>query len=249
LGAQAYNAESEVLVPISSTNTNRLGSSSFAIVTFQAHLKNSSRSSAPIVRFLREAQPLHQPPDGGVAKGRVSYVLQEAASLRDGGAWALLYVLFEENSGFLACLAGPSRALSGLKRPSFSGHSRVALDRGEAHVEQARRLSFGHATSYGGDYLLAEVFRISSHPAMIAYRPTFILNAVGTGKTSVWGSSSTGYGGRFEGSKAQLKLEPGRSTGKPTGAHSKGGDTDLLVICGLSRTLGDRRKSDRGSSL
>jgi hypothetical protein len=52
LGAQAYNAESEVLVPISSTNTNRLGSSSFAIVTFQAHLKNSSRSSSPIVRFF-----------------------------------------------------------------------------------------------------------------------------------------------------------------------------------------------------
>src|SRR5215213_11944597 len=90
LGAQAYNAESEVLVPISSTKTNRLGSSSFAIVTFQAHLKNSSRSSAPIVRFFERSHPLHTAPYGGVAKGRVSYVLHEAASLRDGGAWALL---------------------------------------------------------------------------------------------------------------------------------------------------------------
>jgi len=58
---------------------------------------------------------------------------------------------------------------------------------------------------------------------------------VGTGKTSVWGSSSTGYGGRFEGSKAQLKLEPGRSTGKPTGAHSKGGiymdSAGALFVC------------------
>jgi hypothetical protein len=87
-----------VFVPISSTKTNRLASTCSATITLQAHLKNSSRSSAPIVRFLREAQPPHTTPDGGVARGRARYALQKAASLADGGAWALLYVLFEEDS-------------------------------------------------------------------------------------------------------------------------------------------------------
>jgi hypothetical protein len=44
-------------VPISSTKTHRLASTCTATITLQAHLENSSRSSAPIVRFLREVQP------------------------------------------------------------------------------------------------------------------------------------------------------------------------------------------------
>ncbi len=40
--------------------------------------------------------------------------------------------------------------------------------------------------------------------------------------TGVYGSSTTGYGGWFEGGKAQLKLKPADSPGKPGGAHSKG---------------------------
>jgi hypothetical protein len=106
-------------------------------------------------------------------------VLQKAASLRDGGAWALLYVLFEKNLGFLVCLAGSSRALSGLERFSLASDPSVALDRGKAHIEQASCLGFGHTPLlYGGDYLLAEVFGIGSHPPMIAYGSNFMLNAV-----------------------------------------------------------------------
>ena len=110
-----------MFVPISSTNTSRRASSEWSTITFQAALFHSSRFSAPTVRFLRETQPLHKAPDGGIAMGRGGYVLQEAASLADGGTWTLLYVLFEKDSGFLVRLAGPSRALCGLKRPSFSG--------------------------------------------------------------------------------------------------------------------------------
>jgi hypothetical protein len=105
-------------------------------------------------------------------------VLQEAASLADGGAWALLYVLFEKNLGFLVCLAGSSRALSGLERFSLASDPSVALDRGKAHIEQASCLGFGHTPLYGGDYLLAEVFGIGSHPPMIAYEANFMLNTV-----------------------------------------------------------------------
>jgi hypothetical protein len=38
----------------------------------------------------------------------------------------------------------------------------------------------------------------------------------------VLGRNPSGYGGRFEGGKAQLMLKPGSSVGKPTGAHTKG---------------------------
>jgi hypothetical protein len=132
----------------------------------------------PLSVFLGEAHPLHQPPYSGVAKGSARYVLQEATSLADGGSWTLLYILFEEDSSFLICLVGSSGALSRLKGPSFSSHPRVALDRGEAYIEEACRLSFGHASLYGSNYLLAEVFGVGSHPPMIAHGSIFMLTAV-----------------------------------------------------------------------
>jgi hypothetical protein len=98
--------------------------------------------------------------------------------LSDGGGRAFLYIPVEKESTFLAYLVGPSRALSGLERPPFSGASRVALDRGEAHVEQAGRLSFWHATFYGANYLLTEVFGVGFHPSIIAHRSIFMLTAV-----------------------------------------------------------------------
>src|SRR5918994_1297624 len=104
--------------------------------------------------FLGVTQPLHQPSYGRVAKGRAGYVLQKAASLSDGGSRAFLYIPVEKESAFLAYLVGPSRALSGLERPPFSGGSRVALDRGEAHVEQAGRLSLLHAPPLWAKHLL-----------------------------------------------------------------------------------------------
>jgi hypothetical protein len=157
-----------VFVPISSTKTSRPGSTCSATITLQAALSHSSRSGAPTVRFLGEAKPLHQPPYGRVAHIRSRYVLQKAASFADGGARALLYVLFEKGSGFLVRLAGSSGALSWREGVSLSDPPSVSLDRGEAHVEGAGRLSFGHASLYGGDYLLlAEVFGVGSHPPML----------------------------------------------------------------------------------
>jgi hypothetical protein len=65
-------------------------------------------------------------------------VLQKAAPLRDGGAWALLYVLFEKNSGFLVCLAGSSGALSGLERFSLASDPSVALETEERLTSNRR---------------------------------------------------------------------------------------------------------------
>jgi hypothetical protein len=50
--AQAYTGDKEVFVPISSTKTSRLASTCSATITLKAALKNSSRSSAPTVRFF-----------------------------------------------------------------------------------------------------------------------------------------------------------------------------------------------------
>jgi hypothetical protein len=51
-----------VFVPISSTNTSLQASIFSATITFQAALKNSSRSIAPTVLFSAEAHPLEEPP-------------------------------------------------------------------------------------------------------------------------------------------------------------------------------------------
>ena len=105
-------------------------------------------------------------------------MFQKAASLSDGGAWTLLYVLFEKELSFFAYLVGSSGALSGLERPPFSSGPRVSLDRGEAYIEEAGRLGFWHTPLYGANYLLTEVFGVSSHPSMIAYGSNFMLTAV-----------------------------------------------------------------------
>ncbi len=144
-----------MFVPISSTNTSRSVSTFSVTITFQAALKNSSRSSAPILRFLGEDHPLHQSPHGRVAEGRGGYVLQEAAPLKDGRDRALLYVLLEQDPGLdFADLVGTTGALPGLERPSFSGGPPIALDGGEAHVEETSGLGFGHTRSMAATIFL-----------------------------------------------------------------------------------------------
>jgi pimeloyl-ACP methyl ester carboxylesterase len=108
-------------------------------------------------------------------------VLQETPPLRDGGGRTLLYILLEQDRGFLVDLVGPSGALLGREWLSPTGGPGITLDRGETHVEDASGLGLGHATFYGGDYLLAEVFGVGSHPPMIAYGSTLMLTAVDFG--------------------------------------------------------------------
>ena len=49
---QARRTQREVFAPISSTKTNRSGSTLCETITLQAALRNSSRSSAPTLRFF-----------------------------------------------------------------------------------------------------------------------------------------------------------------------------------------------------
>ena len=51
-GDHARSTKREAFAPISSTKTNRWGSSLSETITLQAALRNSSRSSAPTPRFF-----------------------------------------------------------------------------------------------------------------------------------------------------------------------------------------------------
>jgi hypothetical protein len=67
------------------------------------------------------------------------------------------------------------------------------------------------------------------------------------GTNGVHGTANGGYGGQFEGGKAQLRLVPTDSAGKPTtGTHQKGeiymDSATTLFVCTASGTPGKWRK-------
>ncbi len=65
--------------------------------------------------------------------------------------------------------------------------------------------------------------------------------------TGVYGESTRGYGGQFQGGKAQLRLVPGSAAGKPTsGSHAKGelymDSRATLFVCTVGGTPGTWRR-------
>ena len=69
----------------------------------------------------------------------------------------------------------------------------------------------------------------------------------GSTRAGVLGRNPSGYGGQFDGGKAQLKLNPKGTTGKPTsGAHLKGeiylDSAGTLFVCTANGTPGTWRK-------
>jgi hypothetical protein len=69
----------------------------------------------------------------------------------------------------------------------------------------------------------------------------------GEGGNGVHGKATSGYGGLFEGGKAQLKIAPKGTAGRPTtGAHSKGelymDSAAALFVCTASGTPGKWRR-------
>src|SRR5215210_7774963 len=91
------------------------------------------------------------------------------ASICDGGCRPYPYVLFEEPLCSLVGFRGSSTSLPGGKGLPLVGKPDVALDRGEADVEEAGGLGLGDATLLDSlDYLLAQVFGVGFHHSMIA---------------------------------------------------------------------------------
>ena len=64
-------------------------------------------------------------------------------------SWLSSFLTFSSTFGALPGLY--------LGASSPTGHPSVALDRGEAYVEEAGSLSLWHATLYSSDYLVAQV--------------------------------------------------------------------------------------------
>jgi hypothetical protein len=67
-----------------------------------------------------------------------------------------------------------------------------------------------------------------------------VADGSGSSGAGVLGRNSSGYGGQFEGGKAQLMLKPGGSAGKPGGSHTKGeiymDSAGTLFVCVASTT-------------
>jgi hypothetical protein len=69
----------------------------------------------------------------------------------------------------------------------------------------------------------------------------------GAGGIGVQGQGTSGYGGQFQGGKAQLRLVPASTVGKPTtGAHVRGelymDSAAALFVCTVTGTPGTWRK-------
>ena len=142
--AQAYKGESDVSVPLSSTNTNRWASIPPATITLKAHLKNSSRSIAPIVLFSTEVHPLQESPDGGLAEGLARDAPHEEASFGVGGRRTILRVRVQEPLRVLVGLRRSSAFLSWYEGLSPVNGPGVALKRGDTDANEAGSLRLGH---------------------------------------------------------------------------------------------------------
>src|SRR5215212_9925725 len=146
-----YSGESEVLEPISSTNTRRSAASFPETSTLQAHLTNSSRSDAPRLRFLGEPQPAQEPPYGGHRQRHPARSAQEGGPLPNGGVGAPAHILFEQPLDDSVRLRRPPAALARGERLLVGREPAVALDRGRADAESAGGFGLGHAALDGGD--------------------------------------------------------------------------------------------------
>ena len=103
---------------------------------------------------------------------------QEAAPVGDGGRRAFLYVFFEEFLGSLVYFRGAPGSLPRSQGTPLLSYPNVAVDRGEAYTEEASGPSSGCPAFYRFDYLAAEVFRVGSHPPMIAPGSIVLTDAV-----------------------------------------------------------------------
>jgi hypothetical protein len=163
---QAYRVASEMLVPISSTNTTR------SVWGSCPATKARPRCPQELIPFARTHRPFSTPPQvpqhpahGRVAHPNARRPLQELAPLGEGGRGAPLHVSLQELRGTLVHLRlGAGSVPRGEGEPLVCQLG-VALDRRTAQPEGASGLTLGCARSEGFDYLLSWVFRIGVHGA------------------------------------------------------------------------------------
>src|SRR5829696_4753081 len=143
---QAYRGASEVLTPISSTNTSRSASRPSA-----THLSHWH----PPIFFSGPAQAPEHPGNRRVADRNSVCPLQELAPLGQGRLRMLLEVRLQKlPRPFVQFRFGAGAFLRNEGSPlTVARH--VALDRGDAHAEGAGGLDLGHPPLDGLDDLLS----------------------------------------------------------------------------------------------
>jgi hypothetical protein len=130
-----------VCTPTSSTNTSRLASTSWATITRQAALKNSSRSVAARPLFARGTDPSYGATHGRAAHRNPAYGLYVVATLSEGDERALFEVLFEELPDSLIHLGTFAGCLTWLRGLSPLGLGGVTLDGRDPETPKVRAAS------------------------------------------------------------------------------------------------------------
>src|SRR5215210_1642748 len=127
---QAYRGKSEVLVPISSTNTSRLASipASPTTITRQAASATHRVLSLPPIFFSGPSEALEDPANRVVANLHPASLPQELAPLWQCGRRALFEVHFQQLPRALVQLGLGAGTLLRSQRPPLAVGRHVALD-------------------------------------------------------------------------------------------------------------------------
>jgi hypothetical protein len=158
-------------VPISSTNTRRSASMRPSSSRHRS-LKNSSRSSAPLVLFSAVREASKRPADRSLAHRNPAEGEKELGPLRMGSPRPFFEIFYEQLGGLLVQLRSPTGSLAGFERAALVELLTVAFDRGTIDPETAGGLGLGDALFDRLDDLLSEVKRICTHASTIPGAPS-----------------------------------------------------------------------------
>src|SRR5215212_4455907 len=143
-------------------NTSRDGSTRLNSLR-QRLLKNSSRSSAPLVFFSAVRQTLERAAYGSLAHRYPAGGEEELGPLRVSRPWPLFQIFQEQLPRLLVQLRFIAGGLRRLQSTALLEPLTVAFDRGTIYPETARSLGLGDALLDRLDDLLSEVQRIRTH--------------------------------------------------------------------------------------
>ena len=158
-------------VPISSTNTKRSASMRPSSSRHRL-LKNSSRSSAPLVLFFGCARCARAYDRRWLRSPSLRTRPRGTRPSESGWPTAFFDIFYEQLRGLLVQLRSPARGFPGLEGAALVEELTVAFYGGTIDPKTAGCLGLGYALLYRLYDLLSEVQRISTHASTIPGAPS-----------------------------------------------------------------------------